>query len=169
MTDQRLSPDSRFERGASGGSGWRTIVGWVLGVVGGVGVLLGGVILLAGKDEYVGIGGDFSWRVGDIDPVWGAGFLVGGAALVLVGLGLVIVGARAPHAATYDTALRDLLVHAIAFAVVNAFLWAQDIAIGGGLEYAYWVTIPWGIGLAIHALAYYLSVHGQRPGAPQPH
>ena len=38
--------------------------------------------------------------------------------------------------------------------IVNAFLWLQDLATGGGLEYAYWTTIPWGIGLLAHAIAY---------------
>lgn len=37
---------------------------------------------------------------------------------------------------------------------MNAFIWIQDIAIGGGVSYAYWITIPWGIGLAIHATTY---------------
>jgi hypothetical protein len=36
----------------------------------------------------------------------------------------------------------------------NALLWVQDIAAGGGLEYAFWATIPWGIGLLIHALVF---------------
>ena len=45
-------------------------------------------------------------------------------------------------------------MHGTAFAIVNAFLWLQDIVAGGGLEYAYWPTIPWGIGLIAHALAY---------------
>jgi hypothetical protein len=40
------------------------------------------------------------------------------------------------------------------FVVVNAFLWIQDIVAGEGLEYAYWITIPWGVGLISHALAY---------------
>jgi hypothetical protein len=41
--------------------------------------------------------------------------------------------------------------------VVNALIWLQDIATGGGVEYAYWITIPWGIGLTIHATAYSFS------------
>ena len=36
----------------------------------------------------------------------------------------------------------SLLWHAGTFVVVNAFLWIQDIVAGGGLEYAYWTTIP---------------------------
>ena len=41
--------------------------------------------------------------------------------------------------------------HAIAFVLVNALLWAQDLAIGEGLNYAYWVTIAWGAALVAHA------------------
>jgi hypothetical protein len=48
----------------------------------------------------------------------------------------------------------DLLWHVAIFVVVNAFLWIQDIAAGGGVDYAYWTTIPWGIGLLIHVAAY---------------
>jgi hypothetical protein len=47
--------------------------------------------------------------------------------------------------------------HTGLFVVVNAFLWAQDIVAGGGLEYAYWVTIPWGVGLISHGVAYMLG------------
>ena len=54
----------------------------------------------------------------------------------------------------------SLLWHAGVFVVVNAFLWIQDIVAGGGLEYAYWTTLPWGAGLAIHALAYFLGERG---------
>jgi hypothetical protein len=43
------------------------------------------------------------------------------------------------------------------FPPVNAFVWIQDFAIGGGLDYAYWVTIPWAIGLAIHAAIYFFG------------
>ena len=40
--------------------------------------------------------------------------------------------------------------------VVNALIWAQDLAMGGGV-YAYWVTVPWAVGLTAHAIAYYMS------------
>jgi len=167
MTNQRTSPETGANVGGSGQSGWRTVAGWLLGIVGGIGVVLGAVILVAGENQYIGLGGDLSWRVGDIDPMWGLGLLIGGGALVLAGLGLVTLRAGAPQAAASDTSRRDLLVHATAFTVVNALLWIQDIAIGGGLEYAYWVTIPWGIGLAIHAIAYYQGAHRHPPTAPQ--
>lgn len=53
--------------------------------------------------------------------------------------------------------LSTLLWHTGAYVVVNTFLWIQDIAGGGGLEYAYWTTIGWGIGLAFHHVAYFLG------------
>jgi hypothetical protein len=41
-------------------------------------------------------------------------------------------------------------VHALLFLAVNAWVWAMDITSGGGVEWAYWTTIPWAIGLALH-------------------
>jgi hypothetical protein len=66
-----------------------------------------------------------------------------------------------------DRPRNELIAHATAFTIVNAFLWIQDIAQGGGLEYAYWTTIPWGIGLIAHAYAYMKGrdASGQTPGA----
>ena len=169
MRDQQTSPDGETRTNIGGGSFWRPSAGWLIGIVGGIGILLGAVILLAGEEQYIGLGGDLSWQIGSIEPVWAFALLIGGGALALAGAGLVIFGGRAPQAGTHDTGRRDLLVNATAFVLVNAFLWIQDIAIGGGLEYAYWVTIPWGIGLAIHAIVYYQGAHRHPPTAPQAH
>jgi hypothetical protein len=38
--------------------------------------------------------------------------------------------------------------------VVNSFIWAQDIALGGGVTYAWWITLPWAVGLLAHLYAY---------------
>jgi hypothetical protein len=46
-----------------------------------------------------------------------------------------------------------VIAHGVIFVLVNAFLWLQDIALGGGVDYAYWVTIPWGVGLAAQIVA----------------
>ncbi len=54
----------------------------------------------------------------------------------------------------------SLLWHTAAYVVVNAFLWIQDIVGGGGLEYAYWTTIGWGIGLGFHMTAYFVNRRG---------
>ena len=57
-------------------------------------------------------------------------------------------------------ALTDLMWHVGAFVLVNAFLWIQDIAAGGGVDYAYWTTIPWGVGLLAHIIAFFYSQRG---------
>jgi hypothetical protein len=59
----------------------------VLGIGGAIAVFMGVFILLAAEDQWVGIGGDLSWRVGDITPGWGIGLVIGGvvALLILVG------------------------------------------------------------------------------------
>lgn len=52
---------------------------------------------------------------------------------------------------------RGLMWHAAAYVVVNAFLWALDLVTGGGLEWAYWTTIPWGLGLLFHTASYMID------------
>ena len=54
-----------------------------------------------------------------------------------------------------------LVIHGVVFALVNSFLWIQDLLAGGGIDWAYWTTIPWGIGLAIHGAVYGLD-NGRR-------
>ncbi len=51
--------------------------------------------------------------------------------------------------------LSDLVWHSGIFVVVNAFLWVQDVLAGGGIEYAYWTTIPWAFGLLLHYIAFF--------------
>jgi 2TM domain len=140
-------------RGMPAHTGFR-VTEWVLGVVGAISAFVGLFVLFGPDDQYVGLGGDASWRVGEVAPAWGAGLLIGGLAALAVALGLVV---RDRHVAREPGGEResgwpDVAVHAVVFVLVNAFLWAQDLALGGGLTYAYWVTIPWGIGLAVHVL-----------------
>lgn len=123
----------------------------VLAVLGAVGAFMGVFILFAGDDQYVGLGGEASWRVGDLSVAWGYGLAAGGLAVLLLAVALYrrdrhrgVVGQPSGRA--------DLAVHATVFVLVNAFLWIQDAAIGGGIDYAWWITIPWGIGLGIHAI-----------------
>ncbi|MEZ4501757.1 MAG: 2TM domain-containing protein [Dehalococcoidia bacterium] len=58
--------------------------------------------------------------------------------------------------ALYDAAKKrtdDIIgffIHALVYVLVNAGLWVLDLVTGGGINWAYWTTIPWGIGLAIH-------------------
>ena len=53
-----------------------------------------------------------------------------------------------------------LMWHLGTYVVVNVFMWFIDIQGGGGVQWAYWVTIPWGIGLAFHTLAYFIDDSG---------
>jgi hypothetical protein len=132
---------------------------WVLGIVGAIAAFLGLFILYAGEGQYLGFGGS-TWRVGDIATAWGYGLLIGGVALLVVAVVVAVRASRHPKAHRPRSELAGLMTHVAIFAVVNALLWIEDIATGGGLEYAYWVTIPWGIGLFAHVVAY---VVGARP------
>lgn len=134
---------------------------WALGIVGAIAAFVGGFILLGGDNQSIGLGGEASWRVGEIDPAWGYGLLAAGAALLLITLGMVVHDRRrAPGAPAPRSGMADVFTHGVVFVAVNAFLWIQDIAIGGGLDYAYWITIPWGIGLAVHAITVYREDKG---------
>ena len=53
----------------------------------------------------------------------------------------------------------DLMWHIATFVIVNAFLLAIDL-MQGGADWAYWVTLGWGIGLAFHVAAYLLDRSG---------
>lgn len=126
----------------------------LLAILGAVALLLGGLVLFAGDETYVGLGGDASWRVGDIALAWGITLLAVGVVIVLADAALVrwdrthVVGVTAR-----TSAVADFAVHATMFVLVNAFVWLQDIALGEGVNYAWWITIPWGIGLIAHAFS----------------
>lgn len=129
---------------------------WLLGIPGAVATFLGAFILLADEEQSVGLGGEWTWKVGEIGAGWSYGLLLGGIVLLLAALALYVAGRNATRAGwTRSRELTDVVLHATAFAIVNAFLWLQDLALGGGLEYAYWVTIPWGLALVAHVGAYY--------------
>ena len=130
-------------------------VEWLAGIVGGIALFLGLFIMFAGDDSSVGLGGEWSWTVGEISDAWMYGLLIGGAVLLLAAFAMVMMRAgMTEEPRSQATDLSELLWHAGIFAAVNAFIWIQDIAIGGGVNYAYLITIPWGIGLAIHATTY---------------
>lgn len=130
------------------------ITEWVLGILGAIAGFMGLMVLFAGADQYIGLGGDLAWRVGDIAPAWGYGLLVGGIVLLAGAAVLLLWERRHPHAYARQSERAGLITHAVVFVLVNGFLWLQDIAAGGGLEYAYWVTVPWGVGLLAHFIAY---------------
>jgi len=63
--------------------------------------------------------------------------------------------ARARSRARY---LSGLLWHTGAFLIINAFFWILDLMVGQeGLQWAYWITLFWGLALAFHALAYLVA------------
>jgi hypothetical protein len=129
----------------------------VLAILGGIAVFLGAFILLAGDDQYVGLGGEASWRVGDVALAWGIGLLVTGVVVALLDTALVRWDRTHVVSDVRTSARTDFAVHATVFVLVNAIVWLQDIALGGGVNYAWWLTIPWGIGLAYHAYAAFTS------------
>jgi hypothetical protein len=63
------------------------------------------------------------------------------------------------RAARRAGALTGVLWHAATFVIINGFLWFIDLQ-QGGLEWAYWVTVTWGIALAFHAAWYVISERG---------
>ncbi len=130
------------------GMAWK-VAWWLCLVLGGVATVEGLVILLGPEDDTVGIGGDLSWRIGDISSAWIFGLLIVGFGLLAVWLWMIVAGRR--MGPLEITRRGDFYFHAGAFVVVNAYLWLQDIALGSGLDYAYVTTILWGIGLAFHA------------------
>lgn len=150
-----------------GGPGWH-VAEWLLGIVGGIAAFLGVFTLVAGDDSSIGLGGDWSWEVGEISTSVTYGLLIGGGILLLAAVAMIVMGRhRVRPTARGDRALSDLLWHSGVFLGVNALVWAQDAALGGGLDYAYWITIPWGIGLAIHVVTFIRA--RRRIDEPVPH
>lgn len=137
---------------------------WVLGIVGVIAAFLGLFILFGGENQYLGLGGDLTWRVGEISSAWGYGLLIGGGVLLLLTFALAVWERRNPRVRRRQSEFAGLMWHTGLFVVVNAFLWIQDIVAGDGLEYAYWATIPWGVGLLAHAISY--MVTARRVEAP---
>lgn len=50
-----------------------------------------------------------------------------------------------------------LLWHAGTFVIVSSFFLILDGLSAGGLTWAPWITLVWGVGLAFHALAYWIN------------
>ena len=84
MTTHHTSGSGEGSAYVSSTTGWRSALEWVLGIVGGIAVFLGVFVLLAAEDQSVGIGGDLSWRVGDITPGWGIGLVIGGVVALMI-------------------------------------------------------------------------------------
>lgn len=166
-SEERGSLMTMRQSPARGGPGWQATE-WICGIIGGIATFLGFFILFGPEDEFVGIGGDLSWQVGEISSAWTYSLVIGGLVLLVVALTMVILGrGRTVEPIGRALSLRsDLYWHAGIFVLVNAFIWLQDLAIGGGVDYAFWVTIPWAVGLAIHGLAYVYGRGREVPVAP---
>jgi len=73
--------------------------------------------------------------------------------------------ARARTRAKY---LSGLLWHVGAFIIISACFWILDLTVGeNGLQWAYWITAVWAVGLAFHILAYYIDGRGVEQGKCQ--
>jgi uncharacterized membrane protein YhaH (DUF805 family) len=54
--------------------------------------------------------------------------------------------------------LTGLLWHLGTFLIINAFFWVLDLVVGqAGLQWAYWITLFWGLALAFHVLAWLVT------------
>lgn len=54
--------------------------------------------------------------------------------------------------------LTGLMWHIGAFVILNAFFWTLDLIVGqSGVQWAFWITLFWGLALAFHVLAYVVA------------
>jgi Flp pilus assembly protein TadB len=63
------------------------------------------------------------------------------------------------RAARRSGALTGVLWHLATFLIINAFLWFID-SLQLGIEWAYWVSLTWGIALAFHVAWYFIGERG---------
>jgi hypothetical protein len=52
--------------------------------------------------------------------------------------------------------ITDVMWHVATFAIINGFLWFLDLR-QGGADWAFWITIFWGIALAFHIAYYFIG------------
>jgi hypothetical protein len=55
-----------------------------------------------------------------------------------------------------------MLWHLATFVIINGFLWTIDIMGGGGVNWAFWITLFWGIALLFHVAWYFIDVSSGR-------
>ena len=55
----------------------------------------------------------------------------------------------------------DVMWHVAAFAIINPVLWIIDLATGSGIDWAFWPTAGWGLGLAFHIASYVIDDSGR--------
>jgi hypothetical protein len=126
-----------------------------LTILGAITTLLGFFVMFGNESSSIGLGGAWSWEVGEIPDGWMFSLLVAGGVLLIGALVLALAGRNRTR--VESSPLSNLVQHAVIFTVVNAFIWMQAYALEDGLDYAYWVTVPWGIGLVIHIATYRAS------------
>lgn len=63
------------------------------------------------------------------------------------------------RAARRSGALTGALWHLATFLIINGFLWFIDLR-EGGVEWAFWVSVTWGIAVAFHLAWYLISERG---------
>ena len=51
----------------------------------------------------------------------------------------------------------DLIWHVSVFAIIIPMLWFIDLGTGSGIDWAYWPTIGWGLGVAFHVASYVID------------
>ena len=54
----------------------------------------------------------------------------------------------------------DMMWHVATFVIINAFLWFLDLRVGGA-DWAFWVTVGWGLGVAFHVASYVIDTSGR--------
>ena len=54
----------------------------------------------------------------------------------------------------------DMMWHVTTFIIINGFLWFLDLR-SGGADWAYWITIGWGLGVAFHVASYLIEDSGR--------
>jgi hypothetical protein len=78
------------------GTGW-SVVQWLLGIVGGIATFLGFFVAFGADTEYIGLGGDMSWRVGEVSDAWMYTLLLGGLVMLAGAFGMAIAGRSGPE------------------------------------------------------------------------
>jgi hypothetical protein len=63
------------------------------------------------------------------------------------------------RAAHRSGALTGVLWHVATYLIINAMLWFIDLR-QGGVDWAYWVSLFWGIAVAFHAAWYLITERG---------
>ena len=83
-------PDEGIRGAPPARSGGITTVLWVLAILAAIALFAGLFILFAGDNQSIGLGGELSWRVGDIDAAWAYGLLGSGAVVLLAAAATLI-------------------------------------------------------------------------------